>query len=150
LEGLDIKTPYAYTDSDVVPIEECPGNFVQELLRILRKYPGVKKAGPGLYLDDLPESKTEILTWEKQFYTAPIANDLYAGPIDTTFAVYRNVRNYTIKDAARTRGRIQIRHLPWYYNSYEDMPEDERYYGRRANSSSHISKAFAEMIVDER
>lgn len=149
LEGLDIKTPYAYTDSDVVPIEECPDNFVQELLRTLRKYPGVKKAGSGLYLDDLPESKKETVTWEKHFYTAPIANDLYYGPIDTTFAVYRNVRQYEIKRAIRTRGRIQIRHLPWYYNSYEDMPEDERYYGRHANSSSHISKSFAEQSGNE-
>lgn len=149
LEELDIKTPYAYTDSDVLPIEECPDNFVQELLRILRKYPGVKKAGPGLYLDDLPESKREIVTWEKQFYTAPIANDLYYGPIDTTFAVYRNVRKYVIKRAIRTRGNIQVRHLPWYYNGYGDMPEDERYYGRHANRSSHISKAFAEQSGNE-
>jgi len=29
LEELDIKTPYAYTDSDVLPIEECPDNFVR-------------------------------------------------------------------------------------------------------------------------
>lgn len=147
LEELDIKTPYAYTDSDVLPIEECPDNFVQELLRILRKYPGIKKAGPGLYLDDLPESKNDIVDFEEKFYNAPIADDLYYGPIDTTFAVYRNVRKYTSRNAVRARGRIQVRHLSWYYNSFEDMPEDERYYGRHANSSSTNSKNLSVNIL---
>ncbi|MDO4204073.1 MAG: hypothetical protein Q4D07_06240 [Selenomonadaceae bacterium] len=146
LEDLDIKTPYAYTDSDLLPLEECPANFVQELLRILRKYPSLKKAGPGLYLDDLQGNfAVELRSWQEQFYSAPIEAEIYYGAVDTTFAVYRNIRSYVVMNSVRTKGRIQMRHLPWYYDGYDDMPEDEQYYARHANRSSNVGrKAFEE------
>ena len=39
LEIMQIDTPYVYTDSDVVPTEECPSDILADLLGILRKYP---------------------------------------------------------------------------------------------------------------
>ena len=47
---------YVYTDPDIVPIEECPLDLVEHLKVWLDKRPDFPKAGPGLYLDDLPES----------------------------------------------------------------------------------------------
>ena len=35
LEKLNIKTPYIYTDPDVIPIEECPDDFIKKFLEIL-------------------------------------------------------------------------------------------------------------------
>lgn len=45
---------YVLTDPDVLPVEECPMDLVDHLVRVLDTHPDVQKAGPGLKLDDLP------------------------------------------------------------------------------------------------
>ena len=46
---------YVYTDPDIVPIEECPLDLVSHLKDWLEAPADFPKAGPGLYLNDLPE-----------------------------------------------------------------------------------------------
>ena len=53
LEQLNIKTPYIYTDPDILPTEDCPENLVDVLLSVLRRYPYLNKVGVGLKTDDL-------------------------------------------------------------------------------------------------
>ena len=139
LEKLDIRTPYVYTDPDVLPVENCPKDFVAVLLGLLRKYPWLEKAGLGLCYEDLTyfdaPAKRE---WEKNFYQVPVEEGVYFAPVDTTLALYRDARHYCIEEAVRTAGKLVCRHLPWYYD-YEHLPEDEQYYMAHANGSSSLN-----------
>src|SRR5581483_1171394 len=86
---LFTSTYYALTDPDVVPISECPDDFAAYFLRILDYYPNVNKVGFGLRLDDIPRTQplwSKIVRHELQFWKYPLAPNLYAAPIDTTFA----------------------------------------------------------------
>ena len=138
LESLGIASPYAYTDSDVVPCEECPKDFLAPLLDILRKYPLLKKAGLGLKTDDITyfdADKTREM--ERRFYLHEMEPEVYFGAVDTTMALYRDYRHYNIYVSARTTGNLMARHMPWYYD-YDSLPEDERYYMEHANASASL------------
>lgn len=146
LEKLQIMTPYVYTDSDVVPDERCPMDFLQRYLEVLQQYPLIKKVGSGLRVDDITyfgAAKTQ--RYEREFYHAPVGPDMYYAPVDTTLALYRNYRHYHVGGDIRMTGPYMARHLPWYYD-YEQLPEDELYYMQHANHSSTMSqKAKAAM-----
>lgn len=139
LEQLNIETPYVYTDSDVIPSEQCPKNVLFHLLKILEKFSFLKKVGLGLITDDITFFDSDgIKAWEKKFYLHEIDNNVYFGAVDTTFALYRNYRHYNVQISARTTGKYMARHLPWYYD-YKNLPEDEKYYAEHANASSTMS-----------
>ena len=138
LEKLNIEMPYVYTDSDVVPEEQCPKNVLQHFLNILEKYPFLKKVGLGLITDDITFfDKEKIRAQEKNFYRHKMEDGVYFGAVDTTFALYRNYRHYNIYVSARTTGKFMARHLPWYYD-YSNLPEDEKYYMENANASAGL------------
>ena len=138
LEKLNIETPYVYTDSDVVPSEQCPKDVLLHLLNILRKYPFLKKVGLGLITEDITFfDSNKIKDNEKRFYIHEMEENVYFGAVDTTFALYRNYRHYNIYISARTTGKYMARHLPWYYD-YQNLPEDERYYAEHANASASL------------
>lgn len=140
LNQLHIQTPYVYTDSDILPVEDCPKDIVAHLWRILRRYPFLEKAGIGLRYDDIScFHQTDIQERERAYYRFPLESEVYFSPIDTTFALYQNIRHYTVLTSARTTGRCQARHLPWYYD-YGHLPEDEQYYMQHANASSSLSE----------
>ena len=67
-------------------------------------------------------------------------NFCYAN-VDTTFALYSNTRNYSLRFSLRTFGNMRVRHLPWYFN-YENLPEDEKYYVEHADKSSSVATKF--------
>ncbi|MBQ7516458.1 MAG: tetratricopeptide repeat protein [Schwartzia sp.] len=138
LEIMKINTPYVYTDPDIVPADDCPPDVLAHLLAILRKYPFLKKAGLGLKTDDITyPGAAATRQAEARFYLHEMEDGVYFGALDTTFALYRNVRHYNLYVAARTTGPFLARHLPWYYD-YENLPEDERYYMDRANESATL------------
>ena len=156
LEHMSVESPYVYTDSDVVPIDNCPQDFLRQLLVILQRYPFLKKVGLGLKTDGITCSNaTEILAQERRFYMHEMESDLYFGAVDTTFALYRNYRHYHLYVSARTTGDLMAWHLPWHY-AYDDLPPDELYYIRHANASASLiaslkkSGAFSEKVVDGR
>lgn len=138
LERLDIRTPYVYTDSDVVPDENCPRDLVRHLLLGLKRYPWLDKCGVALRVDDivLTDSATK---WQCQFSRLLLDDDFFFAPTDTTFALYNNYRHYTLNMSARTR-RLQARHIPWYY-APDNIPADEAYYRDHANASSTCARA---------
>jgi hypothetical protein len=137
-----IKDFYVYTDSDVVPIEECPDDFMKLFLTTLKKYKFAEKVGFSLKIDDLPDCfsrKNEVLEWEKQFYEKKIDDLLYLAPIDTTFALYRPFVKKEVKHSHqifRTAYPYSARHLPWYLDS-NDLPYEERYYNENSSTSTH-------------
>lgn len=64
--------------------------------------------------------------------------------VDTTFALYRNYRSYSLFNTESMRVKInngELIHQPWYYDK-DNMPEDELYYIEHANSSSTFATAF--------
>lgn len=137
---------YAITDSDVVPVENCPDNFLEyfyNLLRVHRVAFGkfIYKAGFGLKLDDLPNHfklKAEVIGWEKQFWENEVSSGVFQGAIDTTFALYRPGIPMTWAESLRTGDPYIARHTTWYLD-YNNLPEDELYYKSQQLTTTHWS-----------
>ena len=137
LESLKIATPYIYTDPDVLPIERCPKNFVKRLMKIHGDNHEVRKVGLGLVYDDITFfDKDAVQRTEAKLYAGTkVGDDLHFAQVDTTFALYSNVRHYSLRFSLRTTGNLRAYHLPWYFD-YDNLPEDERYYLEHADKSS--------------
>lgn len=138
LESLKIATPYVYTDPDVLPIERCPKNFVKQLMKILSDNREVRKVGLGLVYDDITFfDKDAVQQTESEIYanTKVGDNNLHFAQVDTTFALYSNVRHYSLRFSLRTTGDLRAYHLPWYFD-YDNLPDDERYYLEHADKIS--------------
>ncbi len=126
---------FGYSDSDIVPIEECADDFLLFFLNTLKKYKLAQKIGFSLKIDDIPDCnllKKYIVKCEEHFFhDCRKDNLLYRAPIDTTFALYRprgkrrhangNIEMY------RTGFPYMARHLPWYTDSI-NPDEEEKYY----------------------
>lgn len=128
---------YILSDPDVVPIAECPTDFVEKMFYTLKKYPNVTKVGFSLKLDDLPEDGVltkDVLEHEKPFSRKYCRKDnLYIAPVDTTFAIYPPDaianRKMTFFCALRTGYPYQARHMPWY-KTKETVTDEDRFYSR--------------------
>ena len=135
---------YAYTDSDVVIDEQCPDDFMEVFLRILRADIRIVKVGFSLRIDDLPDyykNKKKVIQWENQFWTYKYKTNSYIAPIDTTFALYRpffNGRNDVQFMNVRTGFPYVARHLPWY-NDESNLSDEEQYYLQHCKTITHWS-----------
>ena len=140
LELLQIATPYIYTDPDIFPIERCPKDFVLRLMKLLDSNHEVRKVGLGLVYDDITFfDKDSIQRTETAFYNGTqVGENLHFTQVDTTLALYSNVRHYSLRLSLRTTGDLQAYHLPWYFD-YDNLPEDERYYLEHADKNSVTS-----------
>ena len=140
LEQLKIVTPYVYTDPDILPIGSCPKNFVRRLMKILNANHELRKVGLGLVWEDINFfDKANIQKLESDFYDGTrVGENLYFAQIDTTFALYSNVRHYSLRLSLRTAGDLRAYHLPWYFD-YENLPDDEKYYMAHADKNSVTS-----------
>lgn len=124
---------YIYTDSDVVPIEECPDNFIDKMFTLFKKYKYAYKIGLSLRIDNLPDHykfKQKVIDAEKMDHLTKNEDDLYRRATDTTFALYRprvKLSRSRYAEAYRTSHPYQAEHLPWYMNS-DNLPEEELYY----------------------
>ena len=124
---------YIYTDSDVIPIADCPDDFIDYFLKELKAHPFARKIGFSLRIDNLPdqyEHKQKVIDWEKQYYARPTENGLFRAPIDTTFALYRphvGLSRSRSVEAYRTAYPYQAEHKPWY-NDSKNLSEEESYY----------------------
>lgn len=133
---------YVYTDPDVVPVDECPADFLNLFLLTLKKFKLAKKVGFSLKIDDLPDHysrKEDVILWEKSICTKKINDLLYAAQIDTTFALYRPLFKggaHHYHKTFRTAHPYVARHLPWYIDS-SNIDFEEQYYIRNAKTSTH-------------
>lgn len=129
------------TDSDILPNENLPSDYLHTMISKLHKYTNVTKVGFALQINDIPDSfapKETVIDWEKQFWENEIEKDIYKAALDTTFALY--YPNYKIKIPAfyrgvRLAGNFMARHEGWYVDS-KNMTEEEKFYYRTANASS--------------
>lgn len=139
-----LDTPYVLTDSDVVPDAACPSDLIGRLLVVLQRHPDAKKVGPGLRIDNLPDSYAEADTvrkWESQFWEHPVAPGLFAAPIDTTFALYP-ARGEFSNEACNLRlgAPYLTEHTPWYVDEAA-LSAEERHY------REHTSTTFSNWSV---
>ena len=147
LEQMKISTPYVYTDPDILPIENCPKDFVRQLMKILDANREMRKVGLGLVWEDITFfDKDETQRHESDFYSGTkVGENLYYVQLDTTFALYSNVRHYSLRLSLRTGGDLRAYHLPWYFD-YDNLPDDEKYYTAHAERYS----STASRLNDER
>jgi hypothetical protein len=144
---------FVYTDSDVVPIAECPDDFLLFFLQCLKKYKLARKVGFSLKIDDIPDCnvlKDMIIRCEEHFFHDYKRDDmLYWAPIDTTFALYRprgkrkhansNIEMY------RTAYPYMARHVPWYVDSKNPDVED-RYYIEHSKLDAYWGEKNKEIL----
>ena len=137
---------FAYTDSDLEICPECPDDFMEKFVAILRRHPSALKAGFSIRIDDIPDCfshKKEVQEWESQFWLKLDDPDAFKAPIDTTFAVYKPFFKGEIIDFNHTYFRAappySVRHLPWYLDS-ANLSEEEQYYLEHIKTSTHWSE----------
>lgn len=146
---------FVYTDSDVVPVAECPDDFLLFFLETLRKHRFAQKVGFSLVIDDLPDCyalKDEVICHEKQFFKYKYDEFLYRAPIDTTFALYRprarrRHANFSI-EMYRTAWPYMARHLPWYIDS-KNPDKENLYYMNQKLIDTAWSKKGKEFLGTE-
>lgn len=135
------KGYYAVTDADIVPLAECPDNFIEVFRKLLDEAYDRTKVGFSLKIDDIPDSnsnKPQIVNWERKFWTSEIKSNVYKAEIDTTFALYRPNYNYKLKHFTkgwRTDAPYQARHGGWYIDTNR-LTEEQEYYMKTANDSA--------------
>jgi hypothetical protein len=144
---------FVYTDSDMLPVEECPDDFLLFFLQTLKKHRLAQKVGFSLKIDDLPDCnamKDEIISVEKQFFEYKRDEFLYWAPIDTTFALYRprakrRHANFNI-EMYRTAYPYMARHLPWYIDT-KNPDEETSYYFSQKLVDTYYSKMYKEFLL---
>jgi hypothetical protein len=125
---------HVYTDSDVVPVDEVPDTFIDDMISLCKKYQ-IPKLGLSLKIDDLPDHfplKQQVINHEGSFFQREYIMDekcqLFKAPVDTTFAVNSPGMPCGYSDFAyRAADNYFARHTPWYYDS-NNLPDDESYY----------------------
>ena len=138
LENCDlwpkIKNDYfVYTDPDVVPINDCPHDFMKIFFDCLNENNLCMKVGFSLKIDDLPDcysQKNKVIEWESQFYKNKLDNGFYIAKIDTTFALHRpwsNISHKGLYKHFRSETPYEARHLPWYEDSFNPTKENAFY-----------------------
>ena len=135
LNILQIDTPYVYTDSDVVPDEDCPHDILAVMANILARRLYLKKVGLSLHIDDITYYNRDFIRKVESGMRHIHINDGYFQSTDTTFALYRNWHHYSLRESIRTGDNLMGRHMPWYYD-FDNLPADELYYMEHANLSS--------------
>lgn len=132
---------YVFNDGDIIPEEQVPDNFIQDLINYATKY-GKTKVGMSIRIDDIdlnyPLNKW-VHEYESTYWTnGTLDGDvwLYPHPIDTTFAVHSpgTMPDWS-SDTFRVGTPYIVKHAPFYYDP-ENLPEDEKYYLEHMNKNS--------------
>lgn len=137
-----VCAPFVYTDSDIVPVKECPDNVIEHLLGVAQYLGDPYKVGLGLKIDDIPDHYSQaekVRAWEGQMWKKEIGQlngvPIYSAGVDTTFALYTEFRPFSLQ-AVRVGAPYIARHTPWYVNSAE-LTEEDIYYEQHAAHGCH-------------
>jgi hypothetical protein len=126
------SNPFFLSDGDIDYSHTDPDVF-SKLTEVSNKYPGFRKIGSALKIDDLDvellKSK-KIIENEKSNWNPKreIENEIYLAPVDTVFAYYRkrSTKLY-FWPALRVAGKFTVRHAPWYEAEGRRTEEEEFY-----------------------
>lgn len=136
-----IKDYYVYTDSDVVPIDKCPSDFLKIFFEKMKNDKEIMKIGLGLKINDLPiyfNRKSEVIQWESQYYKNQTEDGYFIAGVDTTFALYRPFMSGGTSRLKMLRSKFpyEAHHMPWY-NDSDNLSDEESYYINSASASTH-------------
>ena len=149
---------FIVTDPDLSFKKELPENFIDILKEILDEHQ-VFKVGCALDLDventllDEPyvivNNTVSIRHSEQSYYSPSIriahpTQEMYAAPIDTTFALYKKSnKHFGFMSSIRVAGDFKVHHHGWDLNL--PMPQEEYDYYK-----SHMADTFASTEVLKR
>jgi len=142
--GAGMNQKYIVSDSDLIPCDFCPNDLIEKMGALLDEHQGIVKVGPALRIDDLPQANSKadlVFKWESEFWSSPVGDNLFAAPIDTTFAMYRPGLDFSKSGGNNIRiGYPYIfLHTPWYVDE-ANLDGEERYYrSSRAEEFSYWS-----------
>lgn len=135
---------YILTDSDIIPNDQLPNDFLDKMLNKLDQYfSHVTKVGFALRLDNLPDHfklKPKVLAWEALFWKNEVEPDTFLTTIDTTFALYKprfglQFTNIDFLKGVRLAGNYTAEHGGWYLNT-ENLSDENKYYFSTVNKSA--------------
>jgi hypothetical protein len=136
-----VKEWYVFNDSDIIPLDTVPDNFIDDLINYAKKY-NKTKVGMSIKIDDIDLNyplNAWVHSYESTYWTNGIKDgdvELYPHPIDTTFAVHApNVVPMWSNDTLRVGVPYIVKHAPFYYDP-NNLPEDEKYYLQHMNKKS--------------
>jgi hypothetical protein len=146
---------FVYTDSDMVPVDECPDDFLDFFLQTLKKHRLAQKVGFSLKIDDLPDCyamKDTVISEEQKYFRYQHEELLYWAPIATTFALYRprakRIHGNFYIEMYRTGYPYIAVHLPWYMDS-NNPDEESIYYMNQKLVATWYSKKYKEDYLDK-
>lgn len=132
---------YVFNDSDIIPIDTVPDNFIEDLIGYAKKY-NKSKVGMSIKIDDIDLSyplNAWVHSYESTYWTNAVVDgeiELYPHPIDTTFAVHAPGTSPTWSDdTLRVGVPYLVKHAPFYYDP-NNLPADELYYLQHMNKKS--------------
>ena len=132
---------FILSDPDI-DIKQTPLTLVSDLVCLKDKYKEYNKIGVALRVDDLPDAlkiKTAIQKWEARFWLSAVEPDIYAAPVDTTFALWEGgVGSLGLSNCLRVAGEYTCRHRPWYID-FSGLSEEEAYWYERARGGLGFS-----------
>jgi hypothetical protein len=126
---------FIVSDPDVVPDENTPSDVFEIFEHMLHSNPKIDKVGFSLRIDDLPDHfihKSDVITWETQFWQEVYWPGFYRAPIDTTFAMYRPGLGHQNGNSLRSAPPYTARHLPWYQD-FANLSEEDEYYVKHSD-----------------
>jgi hypothetical protein len=147
---------FCYTDPDIALNKNLPHNFIDILLDLTKEFK-VYKAGFALSLEGhgplkdikvhsrhtkpfLYDRQLSIEEFEARYWVNRLKHDnyeLYAAPIDTTFAAYRKSNYFgDFHNAIRVAGDFSAIHLPWF-KEQDVMDETQKKEYSRKNRSTN-------------
>ena len=142
-QSIDVYTKgyYVVTDPDIIPLLDCPKDFLNYFKSILLKKPTKTKVGFSLDISNLPEenpNKLKIEKWELKFWKNKTIDGNYNADIDTTFALYRpfyKYHAYHFYNSIRTKSPYTANHAGWDVDP-NNLTEEQVFYMKTVNSSS--------------
>lgn len=141
LQNLYGEGYYVITDSDIIPNENMPIDYLSQMKKILDKHKEWTKLGLALQIDNLPDYlriKDKVINWESKFWEDEIQPNLFRAQVDTTFALYPPRYRYDVGNflnGARIAGNFTAKHGGWYID-VDNMTDEERFYYETANASN--------------
>jgi hypothetical protein len=137
-KDLASRGSFFLTDGDL-DFSDTDPNVFKQLFEVSSKYPGFRKVGSALRIDDLPKRlnksqriiESELDNWGNY---RSFEKNKYLAPIDTTFAYYpKYTDDFYHWPAIRLAGKYSVRHIPWYVD-YDNLDIENRYYIENAKT----------------
>lgn len=149
---------FCYTDPDLQLNRNLPSNFINTLIDLTEEF-NVYKAGFALSLKGggplrdirvhsshtkpfLYDNHLSIEEFESRYWAFRIVHEsleIYAAPIDTTFAAYRKSNYFgDFHNAIRVAGNFSASHLPWFEELDLLDPEQKTHYRNKNRSSNWV------------